>query len=74
MPGPPGSLGAVIWLWQQTSPSEQVPSTPAVQGQPIPSQVGVAQWPSAPQYPEQHDLQKVLDEQGLGQGFVVDWH
>src|SRR5215207_7651637 len=45
MPGPPGALGAFIWLWQQTNPAEHVPSTPAVHPQPTPVQ-GVPQWPS----------------------------
>jgi hypothetical protein len=38
IPGPPGTLSPPIWLWQQTSPASQVPSTPAVHGQPIPVQ------------------------------------
>ena len=48
MPGPPGALGAFIWLWQQTNPLEHEPSTPAVHPQPTPVQ-GVPQWLSAPQ-------------------------
>ena len=48
MPGPPGALGAFIWLWQQTNPTEHELSTPAVQPQPTPVQ-GVPQWSSGPQ-------------------------
>src|SRR5215212_10156387 len=40
MPGPPGALGAFIWLWQQINPAEQEPSTPAVHPQPTPVQGG----------------------------------
>ena len=43
MPGPPGAFGAFIWLWQQTSPSEQEFSTPAVHSQPTPEQGGAPQ-------------------------------
>ncbi|MFN8677026.1 MAG: hypothetical protein U0Z70_11680 [Thermomicrobiales bacterium] len=43
MPGPPGTFGAVIWLWQQTRPGEQSASTPPRQEQPIPSQRAVPQ-------------------------------
>ena len=49
MPGPPGALGAFIWLWQQTSPSEQEFSTPAVHSQPTPEQGAAPQWSSSPQ-------------------------
>src|SRR5690349_23050781 len=38
MPAPPGIGPPFIWLWQQTSPSSQAPSTPPLQLQPMPVQ------------------------------------